>query len=79
MKVKKQVKKTSVQSSEMIPNTTTIGNITDVLPTQDSPYASARSFIQSAIGALTVVAHDDPIAKDSIANLAVVLMDLQSC
>lgn len=46
----------------------------------DCPYEQAKCYIQSAIGALTNVAAEDPVAKDSIANLAVVLLDLQgSC
>ena len=40
-------------------------------------YDSAICFIQSAIESLAEVAKDDQIAKDSIANLGVVMLDLK--
>lgn len=42
--------------------------------------ASAKNYIQNAIKELSNVAESNPIAKESIANLAVVLLDLEgSC
>lgn len=41
-------------------------------------YSDAIGYISSAIGALSVIAKDDKIAKESIANLSVVLLDLKS-
>jgi len=44
----------------------------------DGKYASAQDAIMTAIKELTAIAKDgDAIAKDSIANLSVVLLDLQ--
>ena len=40
-------------------------------------YDSAICFIQSAIESLAEIAKDDQIAKDSIANLGVVMLDLK--
>lgn len=41
------------------------------------PKACAISHIMEAIKSLTKISKTDPIAKDSIANLAVVMFDLQ--
>lgn len=41
------------------------------------PYEDAINLIMGAIESLSVVAKDDPIAKDSIANLGVVVLDLK--
>lgn len=41
------------------------------------PYEQAISFIKNAIDALGVVAKDDALARESIANLSVVLFDLK--
>lgn len=41
-------------------------------------YNDAICSIQVAIESLALIAKDDQIAKDSIANLSVVLMDLKS-
>ncbi len=50
------------------------------LPTEGSvcKYNDAICSIQAAIETLAAQAKDDQIAKDSIANLSVVLMDLKS-
>lgn len=40
-------------------------------------YCNAIDLISAAIEALAEVAKDDPIAKDSIANLGVVMLDLK--
>lgn len=41
------------------------------------PYQNAIDLIQAAIESLAEIAKDDEVAKDSIANLAVVMMDLK--
>lgn len=41
-------------------------------------YSEAIQYIQSAISSLSVDASNDELAKESIANLSVVLMDLKS-
>lgn len=41
-------------------------------------YAEAICSIQAAIECLACCAKEDPVAKDSIANLSVVLFDLKS-
>ena len=43
----------------------------------DSKYAESIEYIKSAISALGAVAKDDNIAKEAIANLSVILLDLQ--
>lgn len=42
-----------------------------------SNYSEAISYISSAISSLSVSAKDDVLAKESIANLSVVLLDLK--
>lgn len=42
------------------------------------PYESSINYIRSAIEELGKIAKDDPIARESIANLSVVLFDLKS-
>lgn len=74
MKISKQPK--AVKASMMTPDTTVIGQPTSVA-TQNCPYQQAQDFIKSAINCLTTVAAENTVAKDSIANLAVVLLDLQ--
>lgn len=79
MKISKTPKK-KVNACEAVPvpDTTVIGNPSEIM-TVASPYDNAKDFIQSAINSLASVAANDPIAKESIANLAVVLFDLQGC
>ena len=43
----------------------------------DCKYQNAIELIGAAIESLAEVAKDDPIAKDSIANLGVVMLDLK--
>ena len=43
----------------------------------EGKYAEAQDHIMEAIKALTEIAQDDEVAKDSLANLSVVLLDLQ--
>lgn len=73
MKVKKSTKINSCNSSNI--GTNPISSNSNLI--QHSPYEEAKGYIQSAISSLSIIANDDNIAKESIANLAVVLMDLQ--
>lgn len=41
-------------------------------------YKDAIDYISSAISSLSVIAKDDKLAKESIANLSVVLLDLKT-
>ena len=43
----------------------------------EDPKCIAANFIQSAIECLAGVAKDDEVAKDSIVNLSVILLDLK--
>lgn len=62
---------------------TAVNSCIDVLPAEptvavaECKYGAALSLIQGAIEALAEIAKDDPIAKDSIANLGVVMLDLK--
>lgn len=51
-------------------NTASVGNI------KEDTYSTCRQYITSAIESLSDVATTDEIAKNAIANLAVVLLDL---
>lgn len=46
-------------------------------PASCCKYQAAVELISAAIESLAEVAKDDPIAKDSIANLGVVMLDLK--
>lgn len=46
--------------------------------TCDCKYARSLELISAAIESLAEIAKDDQIAKDSIANLGVVMLDLKS-
>lgn len=48
-----------------------------VAPVFTSPYQCAIDRIMDAIDCLSVIAKDDTLARDSIANLSVVLFDLK--
>lgn len=48
-----------------------------VLAEPECKYCEAINLISAAIESLAVVAKDDAIAKDSIANLGVVMLDLK--
>lgn len=76
MKIKKQPKAT-VKASE---NVTTQSDFSAVETVLDgcNAYEDAKCYIQNAIKELSTIANDDPVAKDSIANLAVVILDLES-
>ena len=93
MKIKKQTKQVTVTSCDNpmdvlvvdntagvpVPNTTVVSTLSEIPTTQCSPFDDAKGFIQSAISSLASIAGENQVAKDSIANLAVVLLDLQSC
>lgn len=49
----------------------------DLIVVDDCKYADAVSLISAAIESLAEIAKDDQIAKDSIANLGVVMLDLK--
>lgn len=58
-------------------NDTKIPNSAKLPENEPCPYEQAECYLKSAICALSSVAKDDPIAKESIANIAVILLDLQ--
>lgn len=50
------------------------------IPQESCPYSAAIDSIKLAIESLAEIAKDDEVAKDSIANLGVILLDLKgSC
>lgn len=73
-----KIKKSSIQSCDSLLNTANVSTSElNTISNQCCPYDEAKNYIQSAISALSSIAKDDVVAKESIANLAVVLMDLQ--
>lgn len=52
-------------------------NIVEEPFVNQNTYADGIKYIKMAIDSLATVAKDDQLAKDSIANLSVVLFDLQ--
>lgn len=78
MKIKK---KTTVKASQDIfeqPLVNACANAPcNMIPESICKYQCAIDLISNAIESLAEVAKDDPIAKDSIANLGVVLLDLK--
>ena len=75
-------KKKSVKASEFIDqplaNPCAEGECVVIEEQPACKYQCAIDLISSAIECLAEVAKDDPIAKDSIANLGVVMLDLKS-
>lgn len=74
-------------SKKSIKADTAIVNVDDVISPESEPstcaetcckYTGAIECIKSAIDALGEIAADDELAKESIANLSVILLDL-SC
>lgn len=49
---------------------------TAIKSTTDDKYSECRKYIRSAIDALGPIAKDDVLARETIANLGVVLFDL---
>lgn len=76
MKIKKQPKAT-VKASENVTTQSDFSAVETVLDGYNA-YEDAKCYIQNAIKELSTIANDDPVAKDSIANLAVVILDLES-
>lgn len=78
MKISKQTNKKSTVKASDTPAITQQNQFADVTQVVDNcPYASAKCYIKSAISELSKIASSDVVAKDSIANLAVVLLDLE--
>lgn len=77
MKINK-VKKT-VESSEEVKVLKAPVEACDAIVINESTckYANAINLISAAIESLAEIAKDDQIAKDSIANLGVVMLDLK--
>ena len=86
----KITKKTQVKASidpigeplvvEEVPVEAIVPVTEDELVTVECKYANAIELISAAIESLAEIARDDQIAKDSIANLGVVMLDLKgSC
>lgn len=79
MKIKK---KTAVKASEEIFNQPLVNTCSDgtcdaALVVSDCKYQAAIDLISAAIESLAEIAKDDALAKDSIANLGVVMLDLK--
>ena len=72
----KITKKQAVKANEQL-ECVECPDIVEVNPIGQCKYQSAIDLIQGAIEALAVIAKDDVVAKDSIANLGVVLFDLK--
>lgn len=81
MKIKKKLNIKASQVCEMggqpIPLTDGCKNDPCCSAEPSCKYQCAIDFISNAIESLAEIAKDDPIAKDSIANLGVVLFDLK--
>lgn len=73
----KITKKKPIKASEApVGEALIIGNPV-IAETCDCKYANAIELISAAIESLAEIARDDEIAKDSIANLGVVMLDLK--
>lgn len=70
MKISKQIKIASAT------NTSNVSTAPDVV-IDDVKYADGVKYIKMAIDSLAACGKDDKLAKDCIANLSVVLFDLQ--
>ena len=78
----KITKKQSVKASEELaaivePTAVVSEPVVSVDPICECKYQSAIDLISSAIESLAEIAKDDQVAKDSIANLGVVMLDLK--
>lgn len=75
-----KTEKKPIQSCDVIDAVVEPAEETIVLVEPACKYADAIELISCAIESLAEVAKDDQIAKDSIANLGVVMLDLKgSC
>lgn len=85
MKIRKLDCKTAVASSNEIQADNTPVKACDVVDVNldfscganSCKYESALNLISAAIESLAEIAKDDQIAKDSIANLGVIMLDLK--
>lgn len=66
-----KINKKTIKSAE------TLDNLDPVLAPNTCPYDECITHIHEAIDCLAGCAQDNPIAKEAIANLSVVLLDLQ--
>lgn len=75
----KITKKQSVKANENVTELKAPVKACDAIIVEESvcKYANAINLISAAIESLAEIAKDDQIAKDSIANLGVVMLDLK--
>ena len=80
-KTKSQAKRRPVKAGELISPVSqlVVQQVDEGCPLCDSTscYSDAVMYIRNAINALSACAKNDEVAKDSIANLSVVLFDLK--
>ncbi len=67
----------SIKSSKEVTELKAPVKACDLVVLDDCKYSNAISLISAAIESLAEIAKDDQIAKDSIANLGVVMLDLK--
>ena len=73
----KLTKKAKVTADTIVVDTQVPADVADTpVDNSASKYGEAVDHIKAAIESLGVIAADDDLAKDSIANLSVVLFDL---
>ena len=78
MKISKKQSVNSNTEIAVVEQSADIPTITEEIPC--CKYDNAINLISAAIESLAAIARDDEVAKDSIANLGVVLFDLKgSC
>lgn len=77
MKIKKKSIKATTDPINQALVIEEITPVESVSPICDCKYQNAMDLISAAIESLAEVAKEDAIAKDSIANLGVVLLDLK--
>lgn len=77
MKIKKKVIKAATDPINQALVIEEVSPVESVAPICDCKYQNAIDLISAAIESLAEVAKEDTIAKDSIANLGVVLLDLK--
>lgn len=78
MKIKKKAKSIKANSEVIIAEEPVLEQTAETLVAVcDCKYQAAVDLISAAIESLAEIAKDDQIAKDSIANLGVVMLDLK--
>lgn len=78
MKIKKNAVKASIDIIDQSLVNVCPDGACDAVPESTCKYQSAIDLISAAIESLAEIAKDDCIAKDSIANLGVVMLDLKA-